>query len=88
MKHGELRKQELQQILQEEKVVYGITPDKAFQELVAKTVEESRLSLARDVMLPLMEIAVAKWKNLEPIQKSLFSNIKKWQQVVESQQNN
>lgn len=86
MKHGELRKQELQQILQEEKVVYGIAPDKAFQELVAKTVEESQLSLARDVMLPLMEIAVAKWRGLESLQKSLFQNIKKWQQAVEAQQ--
>ena len=84
MKHGKLRHQELQQILQEEKLLFGVSPDKAVQEIVDSSVESSELALAQNHVLPLLEIAVSKWKQLDVFKTQLIENIKKWKEVVGS----
>ena len=86
MKHGQLRHQELQQVMQEEKLVFGASPDKDIQDLIDATVEASELKLAQDLVLPLLDIGVSKWKPLDVFKNQLLDNIKKWKDVVATQE--
>jgi hypothetical protein len=81
IKHGQLYHQELQQILQEEKLIYG-TPDKILQKLAEESVESTEYHVATEIVSPLLEIGVAKWKQMEPIKNQLDGNIKQLKTVL------
>lgn len=80
MMHAKLRRTELEQILQEEKMTYGQYADQYSKEILNKTLEQSNLTFALELYKPILDLAVSRWKKLDIFQKQLDENIRRWKE--------
>jgi len=78
MKHANLLRKELEQVVQEEKLTYGTIPDPKLQQILDQPLELSEINFARDSVLPLLEIAAAKWKPVDIFRQQLIENMRMW----------
>ncbi|OHS99538.1 3'5'-cyclic nucleotide phosphodiesterase family protein [Tritrichomonas foetus] len=82
MNHGMLLHKELEQVLQEEKMISGNVPDPKLQEIIDMPLEQSELKFSQEIVLPLLEIAAAKWKPVDVFRQQLLENMRKWKELV------
>ena len=82
MNHAQLLRKELEQVMQEEKMKYGTVPDARLQAIMGSKIEETELNFAQDTVLPLLEIAAAKWKPVDVFRQQLLDNISKWKEAL------
>ena len=82
MNHGRLLHQELEQVLQEEKILSGNVPDVRLQEIMDMSLEQSELKFSQEIVLPLLEIAAAKWKPVDVFRQQLLENMRKWKEIL------
>lgn len=82
MNHAMLLRKELELVFQEEKLISGNVADSKLQDIVNMPIEQKELKFSQDFMLPLLEIAAAKWRSLDVFRQQLLDNMRKWKEIV------
>lgn len=82
MNHAKLLHKELEQVLQEEKMNSGNVQDSKLEEIMNVPLEQSQLKFATEIVLPLLEIAAAKWRSVDVFRQQLLDNIRQWKEAV------
>ena len=82
MNHAMLLRKELEQVFQEEKLISGNVADSKLQDIVNMQIEQKELKFSQEFMLPLLEIAAAKWRSLDVFRQQLLDNMRKWKEIV------
>ncbi|KAH0790848.1 GAF domain containing protein [Histomonas meleagridis] len=82
MKNAMLLRKEMKQLMQEEKIKYGIMPTKNMQNNLDEKIEVSELRFAEKYVMPLIEIAASKWKATDVLRQQLLDNMRRWKEAT------
>jgi GAF domain-containing protein len=82
MKHAHLLRKEFELVLQEGKLKYDSMPDQKLRDLSDTSLEESELKFAQETVLPLLEIAAAKWRQVDVFRQQLLDNCRRWREAI------
>jgi GAF domain-containing protein len=82
MNHAQLLRREREQVLQEEKIQHGSLQGGEGRDLGDVPIEQTELRFAQETVMPLLEIATAKWRQLDVFRQQLMENIRRWKDVV------
>jgi hypothetical protein len=82
MNHARLLRRELEQVLQEEKILHGSLQGGEKRDISGISIEQTELQFAQETVLPLLEIATAKWRQVDTFRQQLLENIRRWKDAT------